>query len=164
VPLQLLVGPGVHDVAAVLARARADVDDPVAGPDGVLVVLDHDERVAQVAQPAQRREQPVVVALVQPDRGFVEHVEHPDQAGPDLGGQPDPLCLATGQCPGRAVQRQVVEPDVEQEAQPRTDLLEHRRSDHLLPLVEHQPFEEARGLTHRQRADIRDGLPARTAV
>src|SRR5439155_20525489 len=33
----------VHDVAAVLAGARADVDDPVGGADGVLVVLDHDQ-------------------------------------------------------------------------------------------------------------------------
>jgi hypothetical protein len=43
---QVLVGAAVHDVAAVLAGAGPDVDDPVRGPDGVLVVLDHDERVA----------------------------------------------------------------------------------------------------------------------
>ncbi len=57
----------VHDVAAVLAGARADIDDPVRGPDGVLVVLDHDQRVAQVLQPYQRLDQPVVVPLVQAD-------------------------------------------------------------------------------------------------
>jgi len=38
----------VDDVAAVLPCARADVDDPVGRGDGVLVVLDDDERVAQV--------------------------------------------------------------------------------------------------------------------
>src|SRR5581483_12031552 len=36
---QLLPGAGVHHLAAVLPRARADVDDPVGGADGVLVVL-----------------------------------------------------------------------------------------------------------------------------
>ena len=46
---------------------RPDVDHPVGGPDRVLVVLDDDQRVAQVAQPEQRLEQPVVVPLVQPD-------------------------------------------------------------------------------------------------
>jgi hypothetical protein len=38
-----------------------------------------------------------VVALVQADRRLVEHVEHADQAGADLGGQPDALRLAAGQ-------------------------------------------------------------------
>jgi hypothetical protein len=101
---QLLDGAAVHDLAAVLAGARADVDDPVGGADGVLVVLDDDQRVAQVAQPDQRLDQPVVVALVQPDRRLVEHVEHADQAGADLGGQPDALRLAAGSVPppGRA--------------------------------------------------------------
>jgi hypothetical protein len=35
-----------HDAAAALARARADVDDVVGAPDGVLVVLHHHQRVA----------------------------------------------------------------------------------------------------------------------
>ena len=84
-------------MAAVLTGARADVDRPVGGPDGVLVVLDHDQGVAQVAQPDQGLDQPPVVPLVQPDARLVQHVEHPDQAGADLGGQPDPLRLAAGQ-------------------------------------------------------------------
>ena len=59
--------PVYHDLAAVLAGAGADVDDPVGGADGVLVVLDDDQGVAEVAQPDQRLDEPVVVALVQPD-------------------------------------------------------------------------------------------------
>src|ERR687890_372525 len=53
-----------------------DVDHPVGDPDGVLVVLDHDQRVAEVLQPQQRLDQPVVVALVQPDRRLVEDGQH----------------------------------------------------------------------------------------
>jgi hypothetical protein len=45
----------------------------------------------------QRPEQPVVVALVQADRRFVEHVHHAGQPGADLRGEPDPLRLAAGQ-------------------------------------------------------------------
>ena len=59
--------PCAHDLAAVHARAGADVHDIVGGADRVLVVLDDDERVAEVAQAAQRVEQLVVVALVQAD-------------------------------------------------------------------------------------------------
>ena len=44
---QVLDGAGDDDLAAVLAGARADVDDPVGGLDGVLVVLDDDQRVAE---------------------------------------------------------------------------------------------------------------------
>jgi hypothetical protein len=97
-------------------------------------LIDDDQRVAQVAQPQQRLEQPVVVPLVQPDGRLVEHVQHADQAGPDLGGQPDPLRLSPGQRRGRPVEREVVEPDVEQEAEPRVDLLQDQPRDLHVPL------------------------------
>ena len=77
--------------------ARAHVDDVVGSAHRVLVVLDHDHRVAQLAQPLERRQQPGVVALVQADRRLVEDVQHAHQAGADLGGQPDPLRLAAGE-------------------------------------------------------------------
>ena len=83
--------------AAVLARARAEVEQVVGGPHRALVVLDHDHRVAEVAQPLQGRDQARVVALVEADRGLVEDVEHPDQGRADLGRQPDPLRLAARQ-------------------------------------------------------------------
>ena len=126
--------PLTDDVTAVLARARADVDHPVGGPDRVLVVLDDDERVAEVAQPQQRVEQLLVVPLVQADRRLVEHVEHADQAGADLGGEPDPLRLAAGQGRARPVERQVVEAHVEQEAEAGVDLLEDEPRDRHVAL------------------------------
>ena len=88
---------GVDDLAAVLAGAGADVDDVVGDPDGVLVVLDDEHGVAEVAQADQRVDEAVVVPLVQADGRLVEHVEHADQAGADLGGQADALGLAAGQ-------------------------------------------------------------------
>ena len=66
-------------MAAVLPRSRADVDDPVRARNSVLVVLHHDEGVAEVAQPRQGLDQQVVVALVQADGWLVEHVEDTDQ-------------------------------------------------------------------------------------
>ena len=55
---------------------------------------------------------------MQTDRRLVEHVQHADQAGADLGGQPDALRLTAGQRRRRPRQRQVLQADVEQEAQP----------------------------------------------
>ena len=98
-----------------LTRPGTDVDDVVGDADGVLVVLDHDQGVAQVAKPDQGFDQLLVVSLVEPDRRLVEDVEHSDQPRADLGGEPDPLRLSPGQGGGRAGQGEVVEADVDQE-------------------------------------------------
>ena len=104
----------------------------VGGADRVLVMLDHDHGVAEVAQPPQRFEQPRVVALVQADRRLVEHVEHAGEAGADLRGEADALALAAGERAGGARERQVVEPDVDQEVQPLADLLQDADGDLVL--------------------------------
>ena len=124
----------VDDRAAVLPRPGPDVDHVVGGPDGLLVVLDDDDGVAQVAQAHQGVEQPAVVALVQPDGGLVEHVEHADQARADLAGQPDALGLAPRQRRRAARHGEVVEPDVEQEPQPGPHLAQHPVGDEVLAL------------------------------
>ena len=86
-----------HDLAAVLARAGPDVDDVVGDPDRLLVVLDDEHRVAEVPQADHRVDEALVVALVQPDRRLVEHVEHADQPAADLAREPDALGLAAGE-------------------------------------------------------------------
>ena len=121
-----------HHPAAVLARARAHVDDVVGAADHLLVVLDHQHRVALVAEPLQGADQLPVVALVQPDGGLVEDVEHAHEARPDLGGQPDPLGLAARQRPGGAGEGEVADAHVVEEPQPLVDLLDHARADERL--------------------------------
>ncbi len=121
---QVLAGDGVgachdrfgralgDDMPAVDPGARPHVDDPVGGADRLLIVLDDDDRVAEIAQPSQGRQQAPVVALVQPDRGLVEHVEHPGHPRADLRGQPDALALAAGERARGPGERQVFEPDI----------------------------------------------------
>ena len=81
-PLDFARGALGDDPAAVLAGAGPQVDEVVGGAHRLLVVLDHEHRVAEVAQPLECRDELRVVALVQPDRGLVEHVEHADQRRP----------------------------------------------------------------------------------
>src|SRR5690606_12550853 len=64
------------DLAAVHARAWAQVDDVVGRAHRLLVVLDDDERVTEVAQVVKRAKQALVVARVQADRRLVQDVEH----------------------------------------------------------------------------------------
>jgi hypothetical protein len=136
--------------------ARPHVDDVVGGADGVLVVLDDDHAVAAVAQLVERLDQAVVVALVQPDRRLVEDVEHADQRRADLRGQPDALRLAARQGRRGAVEAEVVEADVHQEAEPIADLAQDAARDLLLPLVQRQRREELVRLLHRQRRHLVD--------
>ena len=148
---QVVDGAGADHLAAVPSRPGPEVDHVVRLPDGLLVVLHHHHRVAQVAQAVQGGQEAVVVALVQADARFVEHVEDPDQAGADLGGQPDALGLAAGQGPALAVQGQVVQPHVDQEPQAAADLLEDLVGDALLLFRQVQVRREGRGA----RTDIR---------
>ena len=124
------------DLAAMHAGARADIDHIVGDADGVFVVLDDDDGVAEVAQPLQRFEQAGVVALMQPDRRLVEHVKHAGEAGADLRGEPDALALAAGQRAGGARKREIIEPDIDQKFQPRADFLQDAAGDLVLLGVE----------------------------
>ena len=55
------------DLAAADARPGTEVDNMIGRPDRVFVVLDHHDRIAQVAKLRERVEQAIVVARVQTD-------------------------------------------------------------------------------------------------
>ena len=143
--------------AAVDAGAGAHVDDVIRGTNGIFVVLHDDDRVAQVAQPGQGREQALVVALMQADGGLVQHVHDAHQARADLAGEPDPLGFAAGKGVGAAIQAQVFQADVGQEAQAIIDLLGDLGRDLALGPAQLQPGEERQGLAHRQAHELRQG-------
>ena len=90
------------DLAAMNAGARPDIDDMVGSQDRVLVMLDDDDAVAEIAQPPQGFEQLGIVALMQADRRLVEHIEHAGETGADLRGEPDALALAARERARRA--------------------------------------------------------------
>ena len=120
----LLCGACGDDLAAVDPGGRADIHNVVRGPHGVLVVLHHNEGVAQVPQALEGVQKHVVVPLVQADGGLVQNVQHPHEGGADLGGQPNPLALAAGQGARLAAEGQIGQPHALQEGQAGADLLE----------------------------------------
>ncbi len=77
------------------AGTRPDVEDMVGGTDRIFVVLNHNDGVAEVAQPLERLEQPRVIALMQSNGRLVEHVQHASESGSNLGCKPDTLALAS---------------------------------------------------------------------
>ena len=137
------------------AGSGAEIDDRVGRPHRVLVVFDDDQRVAGVAQPAQRADQPVVVPRVQPDARLVQDVQHAAQPRTDLAGQPDPLGFAAGERRGGPRQRQVIQPDAQQEPDPRTDLFQGFAGDQRRGAVEPHVGEEFGQRLDRQPAHLR---------
>ena len=77
--------PG-HDLSAVFTGARTHVDDVVGRLDGVVIVLDTITLLPRSRKCFQGLQEPIVVALMQPDRRLVQHVHH--------AVRPDPICDA----------------------------------------------------------------------
>ena len=86
-----------HHAPALLAGADAHVDDVVGHLDHVGVMLDHQHGVALVAQLPQDVDQPQVVAGMQADRRFVQHVERADERRAERRGEVDALRFAARQ-------------------------------------------------------------------
>ena len=124
------------DLAAMDAGARAHVDHIIGVADRILVMLDDEHGVAEIAQPLERDQQPLIVALVEADRRLVEHVEHARQARADLAGEADALALAAGKRARGAVEVEIIEADIVEEAEPLVDLLEDGAGDLVLGRVE----------------------------
>ena len=105
------------DLPAMHARTRPKVDDMVAGADRVFVVFDDQYRIAEIAQVAQGLDETFIIALMQADRGFIEHIHDTRQPRPDLAGEADSLTFAARKRFGWAVERQVIEAHVHEKAQ-----------------------------------------------
>ena len=145
-----------HDAAAVLAGAGPHVDDVVRQAHGLLVVLHDDDGVAEVAQAQQRLDEAAVVALVQADAGLVEDVEHADERRADLRGEADALRLAAGERGRGALQGEVADADVVEEAEALADLLDHAAADEALGVAERQAFQERERLAHAHQGELVD--------
>ena len=92
------------DLAAMLAGAKPHIDHVIGGVDRLLIVLDDEDAVAEIAQMTQRLQQATVVALMQSDRRLVEHIHHAGESGADLRGETNALRFAPGETVGVAVE------------------------------------------------------------
>ena len=102
------------ELTAVLARAGTDIDNLVCGEHGIFIMLDDDQRIAQIAQAFERINQAGVIALMQTDARFIEDIQHADQTGTDLRRQSDTLGFAAGERACRTGKRQIAQSDVAQ--------------------------------------------------
>ena len=123
-------------VAAGIARARAKIDDEIGTADGVLVVLDDEDRIAEIAEMFERAKEASIVAGVEPDARLVENVENATEARTDLRGQADALRFAAGKRRGRAVEAEIAEANSKKELDAFGDFFKRTRGDFFLALGE----------------------------
>src|SRR6476659_987909 len=69
---------------------------------------------------------------MQTDARFIEDIKHSSQAGPNLGGEPDSLRFAATERAALTIEREIAQPDLEQELQTRFNFTYHFRRDLLL--------------------------------
>src|SRR5437879_1910383 len=146
-----------HDhLTAMHTRARTKVNDVIGATNGVFIVLDDQHRVAEIAQAFQRLQQSLVVPLMQADTRLIENIEHTDQSGADLRGQPDALRLAAAQRAALPIQGQIAQAYVAQKPEPRTNLLDDIIGDFFLKLRQLQLSKKLPGVVNRKRANVHD--------
>ena len=81
-----------------LTGAWTDIHNPVRFQHGILIMLNDDQRIAQISQILQRLQQLVIVSLMQTDTRFIQNVSYSNKPGSYLCCQSNTLCFTTGQC------------------------------------------------------------------
>ncbi len=105
--------------------ARAQIEQIIRRAQHVRIVLDHQDRVAQIAQLVQNPNQPRRVSRVQPDRRLIEHIERAHQARSQRRRQLNALRFPARQRRRQPIQGQVVQADGVEKCQPLPNLLQN---------------------------------------
>ena len=121
---------GRDDVAAACSGPRAKVHQVVRGPHGLFVVFHDEDGVAHVAQPFEAREQAGIVARVEADAWLVENVKDADQSRADLAREANALRFAPRERWRGAIEGEIVQPNIQEEAKPIPNLLQQLPGDH----------------------------------
>ena len=148
------------DVAAEPAGAGAEIEHIVGVADGVFIVLDDEDGVAEVAQLFEGLDEAIVVALMKADGGLVEHVEHAAEARADLRGEADALAFAAGERGGVAVERKIVEADGAEEFEALDDLAADALGDQRFARSEAEIDGGGERAIERQGGEVGDGEAA----
>ena len=91
---QLLERACKHDLAAKFARVRPDVERRDRPHASSLVMLDDEQRVADVAKIFEYLDEPRIVSRMKADARLVKHVKRADKQRTEICRKLNTLCLA----------------------------------------------------------------------
>ena len=120
------------------AGSRPEINHVIGLENGLLIVLDHNNGIADIAQPLECAQQTLIVALMQTDRRLIQDIHNARQARSNLAGQSDPLRFTAGQGFRASVEREVVQSDIHEKAQPLRYVFDDLRSNLTAPAGEIQ--------------------------
>ena len=146
-------GTGKDHLAAPYTGAGSHVHHMVRAPDRLLVMLHHQDGVAQVTHGRQRGEKPAVVPGVKADARLVQNVHHPRQFGTHLGGQPDTLALPPRKGVGAAIESEIRKSHAFEKTEPPQYLLDDGAGNGRLFFRKRKLIENSPCGDHREGAD-----------
>ena len=94
-----------NDFAAMYPGAWAYVNHVIGGPNGIFIVFNYDNGVAQVAKMGKGAQQAIVISLMKPYRGFVQDVHNANKACANLAGESYALRFTSRQGVSTAFER-----------------------------------------------------------
>ena len=107
--------------AAALAAAGTDIDQIIGRANDRFFVLDHEQRVAFVAQIVHHAHEPADIARMQTDARFVHDEKRVHERRAETGREIHALHFAAAQCARRAIEREITEADFAKITQARAD-------------------------------------------
>ena len=134
-----------HDLAAALAGAGTQVQQPVRREHDLRIVLDHHQRIAGIAQPVHHLRHALHVARMQADRRLIEHEQRVHQRRAQRRRQVDPLDLAARQRARLAIEREIAESHFAQIGEARAHLAQQQVRRFIERRGQLQRLEELRG-------------------
>ena len=143
-------------MTAVDPCAWPDIHNIVGGLHCFLIVLHHNDGVAQVTQVFQRLYQPRIIPLVQSDGRLIKNIQNPHETGADLGCEPDTLAFATGKGAGAASEGQIIQSHISKERKPALDLLDDLTGDLLLHIGQRQGIHKLQRVPYAHFAEVAD--------
>ena len=120
-----------HDRTAKSTGSRSEIEQSIGSIQYFAIMFDQQHRVAKISQSFQRNQQSSVVARMQSDCRFVEHIQHARQRSSGLAGQSNALRFAAGQRRHRTIERQIIQSDFDEEIQAMSGLIEQIARDLL---------------------------------
>ena len=113
-----------NDVASCFAVTGAQINNLLSGAHHARLMLHDHDRVSQVAQLLHDLHQPARVACVQSHARFIQDVECVDQASAQTGRKIHPFGFPAGERSRRPIERQIIQADIHQILQPRSDFVQ----------------------------------------
>ena len=100
-----------NQLAAVFAAPGTDIDQVISRANDLFLVLDHEQRIAFVAQVMHHTHEPANIARMQTDARFVHDEQCVDQRCTETCGEVHPLHFAAAQSARGSIEREIANAD-----------------------------------------------------